>query len=84
MGRIASVMEEGVNNGLVAPGVWNTDGFGQLQEGDYLSRGYYIYSQPIDDQPQSEREQRKAPPIQTAVKLAGAIHFAGVQINVNR
>lgn len=81
---LAGVMNEGVNNGLIAPGVWTADGFGQLKQGDYLEKGWYIYSQPIVDQPQSEREQRKAPPIQVAVKLAGAIHFVNVQIDVNR
>ncbi|WP_027188688.1 DUF3383 domain-containing protein [Desulfovibrio cuneatus] len=81
---ISKVLEEGVNNGLIAPGVWNADGFGQLERGEYLPKGWYIYSQPIDEQPQSEREQRKAPPIQVAVKLAGAVHFVDVQIDVNR
>lgn len=81
---VARVMHEGVNNGLIAPGVWNADGFGQLERGDYLPSGWYIYAQPVDDQPQSEREQRKSPPIQVAAKLAGAIHFVDVQIDVNR
>lgn len=39
---------------------------------------------PMADQPQSEREQRKCPPIQCAVKLAGAIHFVDIEIDVNR
>lgn len=82
--RIASVFREAVANGLIAPGVWNADGFGQLEQGQYLPQGWYIYSQPIVDQAQSEREARKAPPIQCAVKLAGAVHFVDVQIDVNR
>lgn len=81
---ISMVLGEAVNNGLVAPGVWNADGFGQLARGDYLPTGWYIYAMPIDAQPQSEREQRKAPPIQVAVKLAGAVHFVDVQVDVNR
>lgn len=81
---IAKVLGEAVNNGLIAPGVWNADGFGQLERGDFLPNGWYIYAQPVNDQPQSEREQRKAPPIQVAVKLAGAIHFVDVQVDVNR
>lgn len=81
---IESVMEQAVNNGLVAPGVWNGDGFGQLERGDYLPKGYYIYSEPVELQAQSEREARKAPPIQCAIKLAGAIHSVDVAINVNR
>ncbi len=81
---IESVLKEAVNNALVAPGVWNGDGFGQLERGDYLPKGYYVYSEPVELQPQSEREQRKAPPIQCAIKLAGAIHSVDVAINVNR
>ena len=81
---IENVLEEAVNNALVAPGVWNGDGFGQLESGDYLPKGYYVYSEPIELQAQSEREQRKAPPIQCAIKLAGAIHSVDVAINVNR
>ena len=82
--RVASVLKQAVVNGLIAPGVWNSDGFGELEEGDLLPDGYYIYSSRIDDQSQSEREQRIAPPIQCAVKLAGAVHFVDVTINVNR
>ncbi|MGE4191789.1 MAG: DUF3383 domain-containing protein [Pseudodesulfovibrio sp.] len=82
--RVAKVFDQAVDNGLIAPGVWNSDGFGELEEGDYLPDGYYIYSSRIDDQSQSEREQRIAPPVQCAVKLAGAVHFVDVTINVNR
>lgn len=81
---VAGVCEEAVNNGLVAPGQWNADGFGQLQRGAYLKTGYYIYVAPMALQDQSEREQRKAPPIQVALKLAGAIQEIDVLVNVNR
>lgn len=80
----AGVCNEAVNNGLVAPGVWNADGFGELQQGDTLTTGYYIYAQPMALQPQAEREQRVAPPMQIALKLAGAIHEIDAQVNVNR
>lgn len=81
---IGKVLDEGVNNGLIAPGVWHGDDFGILESGDYLPKGWYIHAQSVDDQPQSEREQRKAPPIQVAVKLAGAVHYSDIQIDVNR
>lgn len=81
---ISGVCDQGVNNGLVAPGVWNADGFGQLQRGDFLKTGYYIFAQPMALQSQSDRETRVAPPIQVAVKLAGAINELDVIINVNR
>ena len=77
-------LEQGVTNGLIAPGVWNGDAFGALESGDTLSTGYYVYIQPFDEQSQSDREARKAPPIQIAVKLKGAVHFINVTITVNR
>lgn len=80
----SGVCAEAVNNGLVAPGTWNADGFGQLGRGDYLSEGYYIYTAPMATQDQSIREQRVAPPLQIALKLAGAIHKIDAIVNVNR
>ena len=77
--------ERGVANGLIAPGVWNADGFGALSRGDTLTKGYYIYAAPVATQSQANREARKAPVIQAAIKLAGAIHFVSdLIVNVNR
>lgn len=81
---IASRLEQAVANGLVAPGVWNADGFGTLKRGDTLSSGYYIYAPPVATQSQADREARKSPVIQCAIKLAGAIHSVDVIVNVNR
>lgn len=81
---IAAVLSQSVTNGLVAPGKWNASGFGQLRDGDYLSKGFYIYAPPVASQSQADREARKSVPIQVAVKLAGAVHFVDVLINVNR
>ena len=82
---ITGSMQRGVNNGLIAPGQWNSDlTFGKLKSGDMLSTGYYIYAPPISSQAQSVREQRIAPTIQCAIKLAGAVHFVNVVVNVNR
>jgi len=77
-------MDQSVNNGLVAPGVWNGGAIGQLSSGDTLTKGYYVYAQPLSAQAQADREARKSPLIQVACKLAGAIHYADVQINVVR
>lgn len=78
------VLDQAVQNGFAAPGIWNADGFGTLQRGDRLDSGYYVYMPSVDDQDQSEREERKAPVMQIAVKLAGAIHTADVIISINR
>lgn len=77
-------LSQGVTNGLIAPGVWNAPGFGELQQGGYLAAGWYTFANSVDTQDQADREARIAPLIQIAVKLAGAVHFANVLINVNR
>jgi hypothetical protein len=71
-------------NGLLAPGIWNAPGFGQLSPGDNLPKGYYVYMPPIASQSEATRATRTAPTAQAAVKLAGAIHFANVLITANR
>lgn len=77
-------LDQAVSNGLVAPGVWNGGDIGQITAGDTLTKGYYVYAQPLATQAQSDREKRRAPLIQAAIKLAGAVHYADVQINVVR
>lgn len=82
--KIEQALQQGVTNGLIAPGVWNSDGFGALSAGDTLKSGFYVYAGSVNDQPQADREARKAPAIQVAIKLAGAIESADVTVNVNR
>lgn len=77
-------LDAAVRNGLIAPGVWNGDSFGSLERGDTLTTGYYVYVQPLEEQSQSDREARKAPPIQIAAKLKGAVHFIDVTLTINR
>ena len=84
LSTVNSSLEAGVRNGLIAPGVWNGDEFGTLKRGDTLTTGYYVYIQPLAEQAQADREQRKAPPIQIAVKLKGAVHSIDATITVNR
>ena len=55
-----------------------------LQKGDTLTSGYYVYIQPLEEQAQSDREARKAPPIKVAIKLRGAVHFIDATLTINR
>lgn len=81
---IENVCSQAVLNGLVAPGVWTSNGFGTLKSGDYLPKGFYVYAPPLSSQSAADRQARKSVPIQVAVKLAGAVHTIDVTINVNR
>lgn len=83
----AQVCEQAIRNGVVGAGTWN----GSIPFGDpekfteaIEQKGYYIYSIPIAQQPQTEREQRKAPVVQIALKFSGAIHFSDVIVTIQR
>lgn len=82
----AQVLERFIRNGCIAGGSWtSSETFGDPEtfKQNILSKGYYIYSLPIVQQSASEREIRKAPLVQIAVKRAGAIHSNDVIVLVN-
>ena len=85
-GAYRLVCERAVRNGYVAPGAWNSaDRFGDVEAmlRNIEEVGYYIYSLPVNQQSQTEREERKAPLIQIAIKEAGAIHSSNVMVYIN-
>ena len=79
---------QGVANGVIGTGLkWNDSiPFGDPEsfQRNIEERGYYIYSQPIAQQNQAEREGRIAPVVQIAIKLSGAIHSSNVIVQVQR
>lgn len=72
-----------VKNGLLAEGTWTNAGFGALNQGDNLPKGYYVYIAPMSSQSSADRSARKSPPIQIATKMSGAIESADILININ-
>lgn len=83
----AQVCEQAIRNGVVAAGKWNgTVPFGDSEDfvRNIAERGYYIYSIPVAQQDQTEREARKAPLIQIALKFSGAFHFSDVIVTIQR
>ena len=82
----AQVCERFVRNGCIAAGSWtSSERFGdpEIFDQNILTKGYYIYSLPITQQDSVEREGRKAPLVQIAIKRAGAIHSSDVIVLVN-
>lgn len=79
---------QGVRNGVVGVGLqWNDSiPFGDPDDfqRNIEEKGYYIYSIPVAQQSQAEREERIAPLIQIAVKLSSAIHSSNVVVQVQR
>ena len=75
-----------MNNGSIAPGTWTlpiTFGDTELLRTNVATYGYYIYSTPLSQQSQADREERKAPYIQMAIKRSGAIHSSDVMVYIN-
>ncbi|MDU4960196.1 MAG: DUF3383 family protein [Sporomusaceae bacterium] len=70
--------------GFIESGVWKAADLLNLKKGDTLPSGYFIQSEPVDDQSQADRDARKSPPLYVSLKLAGAIHHVTVQVDVNR
>ena len=86
-GAYRQVCGQSVANGMSAPGSWTSpDTFGDPEDfkRNIAEQGYFIYSLPITQQSSVDREARKAPLIQIALKLAGAVHSSDVIININR
>lgn len=82
---IRGVCKQAVTNGMAAPGRWNSaDTFGDYDDffRNISEFGYYIYHQSVLDQSQTEREARKAPVYQIAVKEAGAVHSSSILIYI--
>ncbi|MDR0453485.1 MAG: DUF3383 domain-containing protein [Deferribacteraceae bacterium] len=75
-----------VRCGVIAAGEWTSpDGFGDI---DVLKRsvaavGYYVLAGQLSEQSAADRQARKSPVIQCAVKNAGAIHSADIIIFFN-
>lgn len=88
MNDLATVIEaaciQGVTNGLLAPGTWESNGFGQIKPGDWLGQGFYVYAPPIASQSPADRAARKSVLFQVAAKLAGGVQEAQVAVTVNQ
>lgn len=82
--QVEKACQDGVRNGLLAAGQWNGMDLGEVKSGDFLPKGFYVYAQPVAQQNQSDREARKAPPIQVIAKGGGAIHFADITVTFER
>ena len=81
---INQACDKHVRTGFIAPGQWNGAQCLELMTGDYLDAGYLVQSDDLDSQPQADRDKRICPTIYVCIKLAGAIEFVVIEVNVNR
>jgi hypothetical protein len=84
---IERICEEGVRNGGIAGGTVSdaiTNDIRQTTGNEsfdgLLPTGYYVYSEPMALQDQSDRNQRKATPIKVWLKGSGAIQEVDIAV----
>jgi len=81
------VCEQAKTAGLLAGGSWTAAvpaGLPQALFKDNIANvGYFVSSQPVALQNSTDRKARKAPLVQIASKLAGAIHSSNVLVQMN-
>ena len=70
---IENVGTQFVNNGFLAPGTWTGAGFGTLNTGDFIAKGYYLYTPPIALQSTMARAAGQSVAFQLAAKFSGAV-----------
>ncbi|AFC22575.1 hypothetical protein phi1422_0055 [Bdellovibrio phage phi1422] len=81
------ICEQFVTNQFLSPGEWTRpETFGDQEEflENIRQRGYFIYMQPVSQQPVADRENREAPLMQIAIKYAGANHSGSAIIAINK
>lgn len=76
-----------VRAGVFNPGTWTLPDF--FGDRDMFLRnieqnGFYVLAGDLADQSTADRQERKSPVLQVAVKNAGAVHSADVIINFNK
>lgn len=87
-GAYAGICAQAVTAGVLAPGTWT----GAIPAGvpqklflqNIANVGYYVFSKPIASQSQADRSARKAPLIQIAAKLAGAVQSSNVLVQMQQ
>jgi len=86
-GAYRKVCAQSVDNGVAAPGTWTAAVPPGIPQELFMSNienvGYFVWSLPISRQSSADRIARKAPLVQIALKLAGAIHSSNVIVQVN-
>jgi hypothetical protein len=83
---ITKRLDSAVDNGLLAPGTWNTtdvtgaDGTTVVSTGDFVKNGYIVYAAPVSSQSQVKRSARIYDLFTVVAKGAGAIQGVGIAL----
>ena len=88
---VERVCEAGVLNGGIAPGTVSEALRADIQQvtgnaefDGTLNRGYLVHAGRIAEQAQSDRAQRKAPPLRCWIKGSGAVHSVDIDLTLEQ
>ena len=88
---VQRVCEEGVRNGGIAPGfvseALRADIIAVTGNGNFagrLNRGYLVHAGSVAEQAQSDREQRRSPPLRVWMKHSGAVHDVDIDLTLEQ
>lgn len=83
-----AVCTQAVINGVLAPNAWTGSVPAGVPQALFLQNianvGFFVYSQPVALQSAANRNARKAPLVQIAAKLAGAIQSSAVLVQMQQ
>lgn len=83
-----AICEQAKTAGVLAPGTWTGAVPAGVPQKLFLSNiqnvGYFVFSQPVSTQNPADRSARKAPLVQIAAKLAGAIQSSNVLVQMQQ
>jgi Protein of unknown function (DUF3383) len=81
---VNGAIEQSLQVGFIAPGVWEGVQVLNLVAGTALPKGYLTQSPPYSQQSLTDKQARKAMPIYAAVIEAGAVHSVVIGVYVQR
>ena len=81
---IAGVLNDYVNSGAIASGIWRGSQIANIATGDVVEGGYVTYVESFDTQREVDRAARKGMPIRVGICLAGAVESVEINVNVQQ
>lgn len=81
---VANACNELKKIGLIDSGVWNGGTVGDLENGDAIQDGYYIYAGSVADMSAADKAARKSPAIKVALHASGAIEHVIIDVFIDR
>lgn len=81
---LCGVLNNWAARGVIAEGEWKGNAIGNLERGDIVQNGYYMFCDSYIHQSQADREARKAMPIKIALVMAGSVENVELSVYAQR